>query len=265
MAKRIYFKEHIDYLREITPGRRSWEVTKLFNEHFGMNASEDAIRTLRLRNGIKLTVPRTVKQYTDEQIAYLKELSERGLFNREITRLFNERFGTSRTESAIQQIRCKYGIKTTARHYWLKGHRPWNKGLKGVNFGGKETQFKPGHKPHNWVPVGSERVNADGYIDVKVHDYTGKDSKKNWKGKHIITWERHHGRKVPNGHAVIFGDGNRRNFDPENLILVSRAQLARMNQSGLIKNDAALTKTGAVVADLLNKIGERKRKGKEKR
>ena len=265
MAKRIYFKEHIDYLREITPGRRSWEVAELFNERFNFSASEAAIRTLRLKHGIKLTVPRTVKQYTDEQIAYLKELSERGLFNREITRLFNERFGTSRTENAIQQQRCKYGIKTTARHYWPKGHKPWNKGLKGVNFGGKETQFKPGHKPHNWVPVGSERVNADGYIDVKVHDYTGKDSKKNWKGKHIITWERHHGRKVPDGHAVIFGDGNRRNFDPENLILVSRAQLARMNQSGLIKNDAALTKTGAVVADLLNKIGERKRKGKEKR
>lgn len=265
MAKRKYFKEHIEYLREITPGRRSPEITDLFNKKFGMSASEAAVRTLRLKHGIKITLPRGVKQYTDEQIAYLKELSDRGLFNREITRLFNERFGTSRTENAIQQQRCKYGIKTTARHYWSKGHRPWNKGLKGVNFGGQKTQFKPGHKPHNWVPVGSERVNADGYIDVKVHDYTGKDSKKNWKGKHIITWERHHGRKVPDGHAVIFGDGNRRNFDPENLILVSRAQLARMNQSGLIKNDAALTKTGAVVADLLNKIGERKRKGKEKR
>ena len=260
-----YTKEHIDYLREIAPGRYNDEVTRLFNERFDMNATEKAIQTLRTRHGIKLGVPRARKQYTEEQIGYLKELSAQGLFNAEITRRFNEKFGTNRTETAIQLQRAQYGFSTTARNCFKKGHVPWNKGLKGVNFGGKETQFKPGHKPHNWVPVGSERVNADGYIDVKVHDYTGKDSKKNWKGKHIITWERHHGRKVPNGHAVIFGDGNRRNFDPENLILVSRAQLARMNQSGLIKNDAALTKTGAVVADLLNKIGERKRKGKEKR
>ncbi|NLK53223.1 MAG: hypothetical protein GX295_12395, partial [Syntrophomonadaceae bacterium] len=145
MAKRIYFKEHIDYLREITPGRRSWEVTKLFNEHFGMNASEAAIRTLRLKHGIKLTVPRTVRQYTDEQIAYLKELSDRGLFNREITRLFNERFDTSRTENAIQQQRCKYGFKTDARYYWQKGHKPWNKGKKGWQAPGAErTQFKKG-------------------------------------------------------------------------------------------------------------------------
>ena len=260
-----YTQEHINYLREIAPGRYNDEVTRLFNERFDMNATEKAIQTLRTRHGIKLGVPRARKQYTEEQIGYLKELSAQGLFNAEITRRFNEKFGTNRTETAIQLQRAQYGFSTTARNCFKKGHVPWNKGLKGVNFGGKETQFKPGHKPHNWVPVGSERVNVDGYIDVKVHDYTGKDSKKNWKGKHIITWERHHGRKVPDGHAVIFGDGNRRNFDPENLILVSRAQLARMNQSGLIKNNAALTKTGAVVADLLNKIGERKRKGKEKR
>lgn len=257
MAKRKYFKEHIDYLREITPGRRSWEVTRLFNERFGMNASEYAIKTLRLKNGIKLTVPRTVRQYTDEQIAYLKELSDRGLFNREITRLFNERFGTSRTENAIQQQRCKYGIKTTARHYWPKGHKPWNAGMRGVNFGGEKTQFKKGHKPQNWVPVGSERITKDGYIDVKVQDGQGP---RNWKGKHIIIWEHHHGRPVPSGHAIIFGDGNNRNFDPENLLLVSRAQLCRMNQMGLIKNDARLTQVGALIANIRNKIGERRKK-----
>ena len=259
MAKRIYFKEHIDYLREITPGRRSWEVAELFNERFNFSASEAAIRTLRLKHGIKLTVPRTVKQYTDEQIAYLKELSERGLFNREITRLFNERFDTSRTENAIQQQRCKYGFKTTARNYWKSGHEPWNKGKKGWQAPGAErTQFKKGHRPQTWVPVGSETVDTDGYQKVKIADPN------KWAFKHRLVWERHNGRKIPDGHAVIFGDGNKRNFDPDNLILVSRAQLARMNQSGLIKNNAALTKTGAVVADLLNKIGERKRKGKEK-
>lgn len=255
MAKRKYFKEHIDYLREITPGRRSWEVTKLFNEHFGMNASEAAIRTLRLKHGIKLTVPRTVKQYTDEQIAYLKELSDRGLFNREITRLFNERFDTSRTENAIQQQRCKYGIKTTARHYWSKGHKPWNAGMRGVNFGGEKTQFKKGHKPQTWVPVGSETVTDDGYLKVKIADPD------KWVYKHRLIWEQHHGgRKIPKNHAVIFGDGDKRNMDPDNLLLVSRAQLCRMNQMGLIKNDARLTQVGALIANIRNKIGERRKK-----
>lgn len=257
-----YTQEHINYLREIAPGRYNDEVTRLFNERFDMNATEKAIQTLRTRHGIKLGVPRARKQYTEEQIGYLKELSAQGLFNAEITRRFNERFGTSRTEAAIQLQRVQYGFPTTARNWFKKGYVPWNKGLKGVNFGGKETQFKPGHKPHNWVPVGSERVSADGYVEVKIQD--GK-LQKNWKGKHVLIWEQHNSQPVPPGHAVIFGDGNRRNFDPENLILVSRAQLARMNQSGLIKNDANLTKTGVIIADLLNKIGERKKQKAEVR
>lgn len=263
MAKKIYYQEHIDYLREISPGRYNDEVTRMFNKKFGMSATQNVIRTLRTRHGIRLGVPRARKQYTDEQIAYLKELSEQGLFNAEITRRFNKKFGTRRTGSAIQQQRIKYGFPTTARYYWPKGHEPWNKGKKGVSYPGMEaTQFKKGHKPANWMPIGSERVNADGYVDVKIQDGM---KQKNWKGKHIIIWEKHHGCPVPDGHAVIFGDRNNRNFDPENLILVSRAQLARMNQSGLIKNDAALTKTGAIIADVMNKIGEKKRKRKKKR
>jgi len=65
---------------------------------------------------------------------------------------------------------------------------------------------------------------------------------------------------VPPGHAIVFGDGNKRNFDLGNLLLVSRAQLARINQRGLIQDDAELTKTGILIADVYNKIGERKRK-----
>jgi hypothetical protein len=257
-----YTKAQIDYLREIAPGRYNDEITELFNKKFGTNATKTVIQSLKASRGIKSGVVKAKRQYTLEQLSYLQELSKKGLSNAEITLLFNERFGTNRTETAIQLQRVQYGFQTTARNCFKKGHVPWNKGLKGVNFGGQKTQFKPGHKPHNWVPVGSERVNADGYMEVKIQD--GK-LQKNWKGKHVLIWEQHNSQPVPPGHAVIFGDGNRRNFDPENLILVSRAQLARMNQSGLIKNDANLTKTGVIIADLLNKIGERKKQKAEVR
>ncbi|MHB8182844.1 MAG: HNH endonuclease signature motif containing protein, partial [Candidatus Desulforudaceae bacterium] len=106
-------------------------------------------------------------------------------------------------------------------------------------------------------PVGTERVNADGYVDIKIQD--GK-AQKNWRGKHLLTWEEHHGRPVPPGHAVIFGDRNRRNFNPDNLILVSRKQLAIMNKNNLIQGNAELTRTGIIIADVLKKIGDRKGK-----
>ena len=253
MAKRKYTDEHIDYLREISPGHYNDEVTKLFNERFGMNVTETAIRTLRQKNGIKLGVTKSRMQYSIEQLAYLQELSAQGLFNAEITRLFNEKFGTKRTENAIQQQRCKYGFKTDARYYWQKGHKPWNKGMKGIDIGGKATRFKKGNRPQTWMPVGSETVTKDGYLKVKVANPN------RWEYKQRLIWEKHHGRKVPGGHVVIFGDGNKRNFDVDNLILVSRAQLAMLNKNGLIQGNADLTRTGIVIADIYQKIGDLKK------
>jgi len=261
MAKRIYTEEHLDYLRKISPGKYNDEITGLFNKKFGMNATEGAIATLRQKHHILLTVPRARKQYTQGQLDYLRRLSEKGLFNAEITRKFNKKFGTNRTENGIQQQRIKYGLYTSARNYWEKGHIPFNKGKKGISYPGcKATQFKKGHKPQTWVPIGSERITKDGYIQIKVQD--GK-FQHNWKGKHIIIWEEHNG-SVPPGHVVIFGDGNKRNFDIDNLILVSRAQLVILNKNRLIQNDTELTKTGIIIADIYRKIGERRKRESRK-
>lgn len=254
---RKYNDEHVQYLREITPGRYNDEIARLFNAKFGMSATESAIKTLRQKHRILSDVPRARKQYTQEQMDFLEELSERGLFNEEMTKRFNEHFGTSRTENAIQNTRAKYKIKTTARKQWQKGNEPWNKGCRGISYEGmKPTQFKSGHMPYNWVPIGSERITKDGYVQVKIREGM---KQKNWRGKHILIWEEHN-RPLPAGHAIIFGDGDSRNFELDNLVLVSRAQLVRMNQKGLIRDNADLTRTGAIIADIHNKIGERKRK-----
>ena len=65
----------------------------------------------------------------------------------------------------------------------------------------------------------------------------------------MLLWEQRHGRPVPDGHLVLFADGDRRNFDPANLLLVSRAELAVMNKRRLAAllalnpNDIALFDT----------------------
>lgn len=199
-------------------------------------------------------------KYTDEQLDFIRGNIKKMTW-KELTKLFNKTYGTNLSYKALMSAGKRHGIKTGRVSQFQKGHEPWNKGLKGINFGGKETQFKPGHRPHTWLPIGSERITKDGYVEVKVRDIRGGQYYKNWKGKHVLIWEQYHGRPVPPGHAVIFADGNKRNFDPDNLLLVSRAQLVRMNQLGLVKNDVRLTRTGIIIADLLNRIGElRKRK-----
>lgn len=187
--------------------------------------------------------------YSEEEIEYLRVITL-GRYNKEITKMFNKKFSLNQTEKAIAGVRKRHKIKSELGGKFGEGHIPWNKGMKGLDTGGKETRFKKGHKPHNYLPVGSERVNGDGYVDIKISDPN------KWRGKHIVVWEKHNG-PVPKGHAVIFGDRNRRNFDPNNLVLVSRRQLSILNKNKLIQNNADSTRTAVIMADLYQKISER--------
>lgn len=135
-----------------------------------------------------------------------------------------------------------------------KGQAAHNKGKSMPSRGRMaQTQFKKGNRPHNYKPVGSTRINVDGYTEIKVSD------PKKWRCLHCVLWEAAHG-PIPRGHVVIFGDGNKQNITLENLILVTRAQLVRMNQNNLIGASPEITKSGILVADLIHKLAERKRK-----
>lgn len=90
------------------------------------------------------------------------------------------------------------------------GTQPWNKGqrgLTGTQDACKPTQFKPGSRPHTWMPVGSHTINADGMLDRKVNDGPGPRHRC-WSPVHRLVWEAAHG-PVPVGHLVVFKAGRR--------------------------------------------------------
>lgn len=109
------------------------------------------------------------------------------------------------------------------------GHVPANKGKKMSEqqyIISQKTMFKPGDKPANALPVGSERITKDGYIEVRT-DCPGY---RKWKLKHRIIWEQVNG-KIPNGYNVQFKDGNRKNCDINNLYLISRKEQLQTQNS----------------------------------
>ena len=118
-----------------------------------------------------------------------------------------------------------------------KGVPGWNAGLKGCQAGGrsKETQFKKGRAPelaHNYLPIGSERINKDGHLERKVTDDPGIASVRRWVPVYRLVWEAENG-PIPTGHAVIFRTGRRTTdaalITVDALELVSRAELVQRN------------------------------------
>ena len=153
-----------------------------------------------------------------------------------------ERMGIKTTQ--VYHKAHKLGLKKSAEFYATRdagrldgvrgqqtrfkpGHQTWNKGMNFTAGGrSKETQFQPGTRPHTWRPIGTERVSADGYLERKITD-TGC-TRRDYVPVHRIVW-REAGRDIPPRHALVFRDGNKRNFDLDNLELVTRQELMRRN------------------------------------
>lgn len=137
-------------------------------------------------------------------------------------------------------------------------HVPSNKGLRRPGWAPGDmakTQFKKGVVPHTWKPVGSLRVNADGYLDRKVSDtgYPPRD----WRPVHRLVWEAAHG-EVPQGHVVVFKQG-RRTTDPELItpdaveLITRRELMARNTVHNLPKSLVEIVQLRGVLNRQINK------------
>ena len=175
----------------------------------------------------------------------------------ELADLVNKTFGTSYTVIQIKNYRQRNHLNSGLTGRFEKGNVPFNKGKKTGNRPCMmRTQFKKGHTPHNHRTIGSERVNVDGYRERKVAEPN------KWKLVHTIVWEASRG-PVPDGHCIIFKDGDRLNCEIDNLLLVSRGEEAVMNKRQLRTPDAQLTETGHNVAQLILAISQAKKKSKK--
>lgn len=102
-------------------------------------------------------------------------------------------------------------------HGFKPGHKPWNAGLKGaIGCHPNKRGCIQGRAKQLWVPVGSYRINAEGYLDRKYSDEPGQQTKR-WRAAHRLVWEAAHG-PVPAGYVVTFKPGMR-TTDPERITL----------------------------------------------
>ena len=256
---RKWTKEQEDYLRKISPGKLDQQIANLINEKFGTSYTKAAVNTKRQKLGIKLSDWRTV--WTDEVIQFMIENYE-GKDNIELAALLNERFKLNTNGKRVCNVKSnlirRKGINLRTginRGCYRKGMAPANKGKKWDEFMSKEGQeksrktcFKKGNIPPCHREVGSERINVDGYHEIKVEEPN------KWKLKHRVVYEQYYG-EIPKGIKIIFADGNKNNLDINNLIAVSSAEELHLNKDGLRFNDKELTETGLNITKLKLKVG----------
>ena len=237
MGKR-YTQEQIAFLREGFELMTHPQLTKAFNDKFGLDKSETAIHSLLYYHGFRSgntdSVPLRLKgnKYSQEQIEYIRE-GYKSMNIHQLTKSFNLRFLAQRTEGSIQGA--------------LKAHN-----LHGKRNDGLRSSFTK--------EIGSERVCSNtGFIIIKVDEpnpYWGGKTRQ--RHKHLVIWEKANG-PIPEGHRIRFLDGNKLNCTLENLALFTMTENMFLNHLGFNAAPDELRKTIILTAKLKAKATERKR------
>ena len=267
--KRLLTPEQEEYLRNNSEGRMAIDLTELFNAKFGLNLTCAQIKNWKARNKVVSGLTRVEiangfkhqKLFTEEQEAFL-QANYKGISNKDLHRLLTTEFAVDVTVNQVkafkQRNKLDSGLKGT------EGIPPPNRGKRMTEYmtpdaieRTKATRFQKGNKPATWLPVGSERVDAkDGYVLIKTKEPNV------YEHKHRVIWEREHGL-IPDGHNVIFLNGDRTDLRLENLALISKATHALINKNGLRYKDPELTKTGIIIGELIAEAGKANRRLKE--
>lgn len=164
-----------------------------------------------------------------------KKIAQR--FGCTIYQIYNRagHLGLEKSAEYIARQNAELGRQLTINgyaHRFPKGHVPANKGLRRPGYApGRmaETQFKKGQRAGaaeaKWLPVGTVKMNPDGYLRRKIADepeaIAGKGgTSTNWEFIHRRVWEDAHG-PIPEGYRIWWKDGDHLNCTLENLELLS--------------------------------------------
>lgn len=197
-------------------------------------------------------------KFSEEQIEFLKNFKgEKTL--KELATLLKEKYGVETINinyfrKYLRKLNIDYKYEKYNAGCFKRGFSAWNKGVK--------TGVKPRRYDKNgdviWLekPIGSERVEKKGYTLVKIK------VPNTWEYKQRVIWKEIHG-EIPTNHVIIFADGNKSNFDIDNLICISKNELRQLNRYKLKKDDADLTKVGIGIVKLKHTAWKLKSKKKD--
>lgn len=186
-------------------------------------------------------------KYSDDELSWLK--SNRPMVISDYANSFNAKFDRDISKQNINALRKRMGWSTGRNGQFKKGNVPHpNSGAKSAN----KTSFKKGLVPHNHRPVGSKRISRDNLVEIKI------DEPRSWDRLHSVIYKEANG-EIPQGKFVVFIDGDKRNFDIENLVAVTRAENLMINRYRSKLDFSQFGDTGVLLGKLTAKLSESRR------
>jgi hypothetical protein len=115
------------------------------------------------------------------------------------------------------------------------GHVSWNKGKKGIHIS-PATEFKKGQRAVNQLPLGTITIRI-GHQNrhENITQWIKVAEPGTWQQLSNYIWELHHG-SIPCGMVIVHKDRDSMNDDPENLILMTRAESINHHRKLLYAN-----------------------------
>lgn len=217
-------------------------LRKQFNMEFGTSYKTTTFHYHTKRLGLSKHIEH---QYTAEQDAFLRENSNR-MTRKDLTDLFNRRYGTAIKENAIEQRCFLKGWKPKTDGKFKIGGTPWCKTKGGREeyvktlIGGNSTSFRKGNVPYNVVDVGTVKLWGH---ELKIKTHSG------WKNKLRHMWEQEHG-SIPKGYVVISVDGDKYTDDVSKLRIISNKTLTILMSNRWTDKGAVIVDTGIAWCEL---------------
>ena len=256
MDRPMYQECHIVFLKKQYPLLSLSDLTIAFNDEFGLGRAESQIRSVLNNRSITCgRKPGGLKKgkstlFTDEQSMFIRK-GYKSMTLPVLTVALNSKFDSDFKESQLRSFTKNHKVRSGRTGNFEPGHKSWNAGTAGQGLTKANSgSFKKGGVPINITPIGTERVNAYGYIEIKIDEpdpYTKALTR--YKLKHIVLWVQAHG-PVPEGMVVTFIDSDKTNCCIENLEIISRQELHCRNQLGYGKVPNELKPTVSMLSKL---------------
>ena len=160
--------------------------------------------------------------------------------------MFNEKFGTDITISALKGYMQRNRFMSDKTGRFESDKSPWNAGITGENYFRHydrekvQEHMKKVHAGNKKLFVGSERLIA-GIPHVCVAEGRTRKYDK-WVRKRVHVWEKHNG-PVPTGHCVVHLDKNRMNCELSNLACVPKKYMGILAKNNWHTQDRETTST----------------------